>query len=73
MTYLDFPKMLSNFWKRPINPYEPDGAGREDDQPAKEAVKGGAIIKDVLIWTGWLLLALAGIALLVLVPGLVVS
>jgi len=37
MTYLDFPKMLSNFWQRPINPYEPDGARGEDDQPAKES------------------------------------
>ena len=39
MTYLDFPKMLGNFWKRPANVYEQDETGGEDDRPAKEAVK----------------------------------
>ena len=39
MTYLDFPKMLGNYWKRPVNVYEQDGTGRRRGSP--QGRKGG--------------------------------
>ena len=54
MTYLDFPKMLSNFWKRPINVYvdgeRPSGGGRRSGEhrqgncqpdPCVDTLEGG--------------------------------
>ncbi len=57
--------MLSNFWKRPVNQSDPKL--REGD-PLKDAVRGGSILKDVAIWLGWMLVALVGIAVMLL-PG----
>ena len=44
------------------------GPGGAEDPP-KDARAAGSIIKDVLIWLGWMLAALVGLAVLVLLPG----
>lgn len=69
MTYLDFPKMLGNFWRRPVNVYEQDGTGGEDDHPAEDVVSGGSILKDLLLWFLWVALSLALLGLVLLIPG----
>ena len=64
MTYLDFPKMLGNFWKRPVNIYDEEGLGGADEHPAAEEVRGGSILKDVAIWFIWIVMvALALLAI----------
>jgi len=68
VTYLDFPKMMGNYWKRPINPYETAGTGGAEENP-KDAKAAASIIKDVLVWLGWMAGAFVALGTLVLVPG----
>lgn len=74
MTYLDFPKMLGNYWKRPVNVYEQYGTGGadacpSDAYPSEDAVRSGSILRDLLIWGSWMLAALVGTGVLLLLPG----
>ena len=69
MTYLDFPKMLGNYWKKPVNVYEQAGTVGDDDHPAEEAVKNRSILRDALIWLLWAAIAIAGIGIMLLLRG----
>ena len=71
MTYLDFPKMLGNYWNRPVNVYDEEGLGGRDEHPAAEEVRGGSILKDVAIWFIWMAVAMGFIVLVLLLPGIV--
>jgi len=66
MTYLDFPKMMGNYWRRPVNVYEQAGTDGENDHPAEDAVENGSILRDVLIWLLWAAIAVAGIGIMLL-------
>ena len=69
MTYLDFPKMLGNYWKRPVNVYEQYGTGGADAHPSEDAVRSGSILRDLPMWGGWMLATLVGIGVMLLLPG----
>ena len=51
MVFLDKTRMLSEYWKRRLNPYESPGAGGEETGNVEEVTSGGGVLRDVLVWT----------------------
>ena len=76
---LDKPRMMSEFWKRRVDPYEPQGGHSgahasalplEDDYPSPHTPAGSAL-KSVLIWVGAALGVGVLLGVILVVPGLV--
>ena len=67
----DKTRMLSEFWKRRLNPYEGPGAGGEETGDVEEVASGGSVLRDLLVWSAWGFAAIVAIALVVLLFGLV--
>ena len=71
MVFLDKTRMLSEYWRRRLNPYEGPGTGVEETGSVDEVSAGGSVLRDVLVWAGWALVAIVLIALVVILFGLV--
>ena len=67
----DKTRMLSEFWKRRLNPYEGPGAGGEETGDVEEVTSGRTVLHDLLVWSAWGFAAIVAIALVVLLFGLV--
>ena len=74
---LDKPKMMSEFWKSRVDPYEPQGGHSgtasmplpmDDDYPYPGR---GNVLKSVLVWTAAILGVFVLLAAVLVVPGLV--
>ena len=70
MVFLDKTRMLSEYWRRRLNPYEGPGAGGEEAGDVEEVTSGGSVLRDVLVWTAWGFAAIVAVALVVLLFGL---
>ena len=70
MVFLDKTRMLSEYWRRRLNPYEAPGTGGEETGEVDEVTSGGSVLRDVLVWGGWALVAIVVIALVVVLFGL---
>ena len=66
----DKTRMLSEFWKRRLNPYEGPGSGGEETGDVEEVAAGGSVLRDLLVWSAWGFAAIVAIALVVLLFGL---
>ena len=71
MVFLDKTRMLSEYWRRRLNPYESAGTGGEEMGSVDEATSGGSVLRDVLVWSAWGFALIVAIALLVLLFGLI--
>ena len=71
VSYLDSPKMLGNYWSRPVDVHDEEGRGGADEHYAAEEVREGSILEDVAIWSIWVAAALGFIVLVLLLPGIV--
>lgn len=69
MVFLDKTRMLSEFWKRRLNPYEGPGAGGEGTGDVEEVTPGRSVFRDVLVWTSWGFAVMVAIALVVVLAG----
>ena len=67
----DKTRMLSEFWKRRLNPYEGPGADGEETGDVDEVTSGGSVLRDLLVWSAWGFAAIVAIALVVLLFGFV--
>ena len=70
MVFLDKTRMLSEYWKRRLNPYEGPGEGGEETGDVEEVTSGGSVLRDVLVWTAWGFALIVAIALVVFLFGL---
>ena len=75
---LDKPRMMSEFWKRRVDPYETQGGrsatmplpmAMDDDYPALHTGRG-SVLKS-LLWTAAALGAIVLLAAILVLPGLV--
>ncbi len=75
---LDKPKMMSEFWKSRVDPYEPQGGHSaamplpmptDDDYP--EPHTGRGVLKSVILWTAATLGVIILLAAVLIIPGLV--
>ena len=73
MVFLDKTRMLSEYWRRRLNPYEAPGTGGEEADEVEEAEAGGSILKDVLVWVGWAFVLIVLIAVVVLLFGYILG
>ena len=71
MVFLDKTRMLSEYWRRRLNPYEGPGAGGEETGDVEEVTSGGGVLRDVLVWTSWAFALIVAIALVVILFGLI--
>ena len=69
MVFLDKTRMLSEYWKRRLNPYEGPGAGGEETGDVEEVTSGRGLLRDVLVWTSWAFALIVAIALVVILFG----
>ena len=73
---LDKTKMLSQFWKRRVDPYEPQGGhpipkSKDDDYPTPKPSRPIHRVKTVLLWVAAAFGVLVLLAAIVVVPGLI--
>ena len=75
---LDKPRMMSEFWKRRVDPYEPEGGhagghapvlAEDDDYPAPHT--RGSVLRSVLVWAGVIIGVVVLLGVVLIVPGLV--
>ena len=76
---LDKPRMMSEFWKRRVDPYEtqsghsatmPLPMPMDDDYPALHTGRG-SVLKSVLVWTAAALGVVVLLGAILVLPGLV--
>ncbi len=74
---LDKHRMMSGFWKSPVNPYDPQGGHSgttsmplpiDDDYPNPGQ---GSLLKSVLVWSAAALGVIALLAAVLILPGLI--
>ena len=71
MVFLDKTRMLSEYWRRRLNPYEGPGTGGEETGSVDEVASGGSVLRDLLVWSAWGFAAIVAIALVVVLAGLI--
>ena len=76
---LDKPRMMSEFWKRRVDPHEPRGSQSttmpvpmpmDDDYPAPHNGRG-SVLKSILFWTAAALGVMVLLGAILILPGLV--
>ncbi len=76
MVFLDKTKMLSEFWKRRVDPYEPQGGhstprSKDDTYPMPRSRRKWDALKSILIWGAAVVGVVALVAAIVVLPGLI--
>ena len=71
MVFLDKTRMLSEYWRRRLNPYEAPGTVGEETGDVEDVTAGGSVLRDLLVWTAWAFALIVAIVLVVLLFGLI--